>query len=581
MADDRQTTMAEAQQSLRSLLCSEERDFFIRNNGEKVKVEELEGKTLGLYFSAHWCPPCRGFTPLLSEVYTKLLEKGDFEIIFVSKDKDEKSFQDYHKTMPWLALPFSDAKAREKIHKSFGVVGIPTLVFLDKESKTVSGDGRDIVANYGAEAYPFTKERLDELKAEEEAIRLSQTLDSLLVSPDRDFVIANGEKQVAVSELVGKTVCLYFSAHWCPPCRGFTPQLIQFYNELKKRGEDLEIVFVSSDQDEESFQEYFGSMPWLALPFGDTTVKTLSRYFRIEGIPTLIVIGPDGKTLQTGGVELILEHGVSVYPFTKEKLDELKAQDEARRAAQTLESLLVSEERDFVITHGGGRVPVSELAGKTVGLYFSAHWCPPCRAFTPMLVQVYTELKEKGEAFEIVFLSSDKDQGAFEEYYATMPWLALPFGDKAQKDLRHYLHVRGIPTLVIIGPDGKTVTTGGRNLVSLHGAKAYPFTEGRVAELQKEIEEKVKKWPKELKHSLHNHSLVLTQRKAYGCDGCQGGGSEWSFCCKECDFDLHPDCALKEQQSEINEKQEQANDSSNNENKTGGIVCDGEVCRRV
>uniref|UniRef100_A0A0C9S7G1 protein-disulfide reductase n=1 Tax=Wollemia nobilis TaxID=56998 RepID=A0A0C9S7G1_9CONI len=212
-----------------------------------------------------------------------------------------------------------------------------------------------------------------------------QGLGSLLCSEERDFLIRNNGDQVAVSELVGKTVCLYFSAHWCRPCRGVTPELIQFYNELKRRGEELEIVFISRDRDEASFQEYFGSMPWLALPFGDKTGKDLSRYFQIEGIPTLIVLGPDGKTLQTEGVELIMEHGVSIYPFTKERLDELKAQDEARRAAQTLESLITSEERDFVITHDSGRVPVSELTGKTVGLYFSAHWCPPCRRFTPML----------------------------------------------------------------------------------------------------------------------------------------------------------------------------------------------------
>jgi len=68
---------------------------------------------------------------------------------------------------------------------------------------------------------------------------------------------------------------LYFSAHWCPPCRMFNPDLVQFYTNFKAtdRGDQLEIVFVSSDQDKEGFQEYLSEMPWPALPFDDRDRK--------------------------------------------------------------------------------------------------------------------------------------------------------------------------------------------------------------------------------------------------------------------------------------------------------------------
>jgi len=36
-------------------------------------------------------------------------------------------------------------------------------------------------------------------------------------------------------------VCFYFSAHWCPPCRGFTPILKTFY-EVKCTEDNKTII---------------------------------------------------------------------------------------------------------------------------------------------------------------------------------------------------------------------------------------------------------------------------------------------------------------------------------------------------
>lgn len=62
-----------------------------------------------------------------------------------------------------------------------------------------------------------------------------------------------------------------------------------------------------------------------------------------------------------------------------------------------------------------------------VGVYFSAHWCPPCRQFTPMLAQLYTMLRAAGKKFEVVFVSADKSESDFDAYFGEMPWLALPY----------------------------------------------------------------------------------------------------------------------------------------------------------
>ena len=64
-----------------------------------------------------------------------------------------------------------------------------------------------------------------------------------------------------------KVICMYFCAAWCPPCRGFTPILSKFYNQVNEEGKNLEVIYCSLDQDSSEFKTFFLTMPWLALPF--------------------------------------------------------------------------------------------------------------------------------------------------------------------------------------------------------------------------------------------------------------------------------------------------------------------------
>eukprot|EP00760_Papus_ankaliazontas_P038082 PhM_4_TR8853/c0_g1_i1/m.31425/K17609/NXN; nucleoredoxin len=121
-----------------------------------------------------------------------------------------------------------------------------------------------------------------------------------------------------------------------------------------------------------------------------------------------------------------------------------------------------------------GNVPVSSLDGKYVFLYFSAHWCPPCRGFTPMLADFYKANKD-AKNFEVVFLSSDREKAEFDGYYAEMPWLAVPFENRdAKAALQQQFQIRGIPSLLLFGPDGKLITADGRMTV-MEDPKAENF----------------------------------------------------------------------------------------------------------
>jgi len=135
----------------------------LNKDGEIDTATALDGKTaVGFYFSAHWCPPCKGFTPVLAEKYKALKEAGkDFEIVFVSSDQDEDQFKSYHAEMPWLAMPYSQTKLKEDLKKKYDCKGIPYLVIVDgKTTTTITTEGRSaITADSYLVDFPFQSDK--------------------------------------------------------------------------------------------------------------------------------------------------------------------------------------------------------------------------------------------------------------------------------------------------------------------------------------------------------------------------------------------------------------------------------------
>ncbi len=194
--------------------------------------------------------------------------------------------------------------------------------------------------------------------------------------------------------------------------------------------------------------------------------KIKGEFVRVEG-DKVVLRTPSGK-------------------IRKGKIDKLTSEDQARvrKLAQKQQD---SSERggdldekfrkmfgDELLTTEGEDVDVEKLAGKTVGAYFSAHWCPPCRKFTPELVKIYKEWKKEGKDIEIVFVSRDRGEDEMEEYmeWGEMPWLAIPYESEKRDGLVSDLNVQGIPKLIIFNSKGEIITRNGRGFVSKFGTQA-------------------------------------------------------------------------------------------------------------
>mmetsp|Transcript_181360 Transcript_181360/g.575614 ORF Transcript_181360/g.575614 Transcript_181360/m.575614 type:complete len:276 (-) Transcript_181360:120-947(-) len=116
--------------------------------GKSIATREaLQGASaVGLYFSASWCPPCRGFTPQLIESFKGSLEKKGMKCVLISRDRDVESFTSYYSNMPWFALPLEDQDRNAALGERFGVSSIPNLSLVDPAGKTITTEARNDVA---------------------------------------------------------------------------------------------------------------------------------------------------------------------------------------------------------------------------------------------------------------------------------------------------------------------------------------------------------------------------------------------------------------------------------------------------
>ncbi|XP_063313241.1 nucleoredoxin-like protein 2 isoform X2 [Pelobates fuscus] len=129
----------------------------------------------------------------------------------------------------------------------------------------------------------------------------------------------------------------------------------------------------------------------------------------------------------------------------------------------------------ILINKDGDRLdPEEVLQNKIVGLYFSAGYCSPCKDFTPILCDFYTELVDQSPPvvpFEIVFISSDKSPDEMVDHMHSShgDWLALPWHDSFKHELKNRYKITALPKLVIVKPNGEVITDKGRKQIKERG----------------------------------------------------------------------------------------------------------------
>lgn len=123
--------------------------------------------------------------------------------------------------------------------------------------------------------------------------------------------------------------------------------------------------------------------------------------------------------------------------------------------------MIGSDMEVFGKTLDGKDFDFSKYKGKVVLVDFWATWCGPCVAEIPNVKEAYDKYHDKG--FEVIGVSLDQRRVALDEFLEKneLPWVQLHEEGEFNKLASHY-GVSAIPFIVLVGRDGKIISTEAR-----------------------------------------------------------------------------------------------------------------------
>ncbi len=251
-------------------------------------------------------PAVAGSLPLTANEIGLML-RGGYSTSFVQQELAKRHFLGSLDLAQEEALVKAGASAELIAELNSGKYALSSVDAVKAEQHIVNqSNARTIAAERAHEAEKLYQAQLqkDRTNATREAQGASATVDFLsgsLVRYHNGSIVPVEDDALSQKKLI----LYYFSAHWCGPCRKFTPKLIDYYNRVVAAHPEVELVFYSFDHSANEMQQYMAEtgMPWLAIDYAKRGEKQQLTKPAGDGIPALYLCDRTGKLLSNAVVD--------------------------------------------------------------------------------------------------------------------------------------------------------------------------------------------------------------------------------------------------------------------------------------